>query len=71
MNDYENQLHFSQRDPVAAAMRIIQGKHNSSRLQQMLYMDFAACTIEEMSPEDWEALIAYEHERDLERELNG
>lgn len=68
---YEDQLHFSQRDPVAAAMRILREKQGDSRrLQQMLYMDFAATT-DDMSPEDWEALIAYEHERDLEREING
>lgn len=71
MSEYEDQLHFSRRDPVAAAMRIIQEKQGASRrLQEMLYMDFAATT-EDMSAEEWEALIAYEHERDLERELNG
>lgn len=65
--NWESQIHFNQQDPLKQALQIIEQKQSRDRLSQMLYMDFDAQTTEQMSPDDWEALMEYEKQRDLER----
>lgn len=65
--NWESQIHFNQQDPLKQALRIIEQKQSRERLSQMLYMDFDAQTTEQMSPDDWEALMEYEKQRDWER----
>lgn len=64
---WESQIHFNHKDPLRAALDIIRQKENNDRLNQMLYMDFDAQTTESMSAEDWEALMEYEKQRDMDR----
>ena len=65
--NWDSQIHFNQQDPLKAALKILQDKGNHDRMSQMLYMDFCADTTDAMSADEWEALMDYEKQRDLER----
>lgn len=65
--NWDSQIHFNQQDPLKQALQILEQKQSRERLSQMLYMDFDAQTTEQMSPDDWEALMEYEKQRDWER----